>query len=652
MDYVPPMPTAHPLGHHHHTLLLYPSVKNTSPSSFWKRLLIGLLSSFFIMEGAYQTDRILIISPTYGKTGSSLLLLGSCLLCFFVLTGCIGIGTGHKIYQLARRYQTLHGWIGITTGSFLSISFLAGAVTLFANPLQEWSTPPLPPIQPLVTLPTNNDTNIFFPSQLHHYRINLTSSPSTRFSLPIMLRLPLGLPSPQIIPRYSTINDQSVYYLQPTTVPCFIGGLHRRMGLPLPEPWVMPLVGIICLFYGLALLSGIILLLPGMWRNLMTIHLKGHKRRLWLDVHSLLGLCSLPFHLIIALTTAMFAFFPLIYTFSDAKIIPHSKHNTALIQENIVYPPHLISPDTALSYLHKLAPTFQPHTLDYILNPLPADTLTRRITLRAPLYTPNDPLPYTKTPHTSLIIEGTDQHNPMIGRDRNSVTLNPYTGTLIDAQNLSSQQPLSRRLLTWCLALHFGSFGGEFVRWLYVILALCGVAFFHSANQLWLNAHIYKRPHQKTSSKIAIPPIWLSHLTEGSLMGCLLGLCSIIALSPFTARIIFLTDISHATHILNTPQTHMTQAYRHISLVYYTCFGLSILGCCLLPRRSYRIIILAGSATALSIAITVVMLRHTATQNSATLSLTSALIIATLSLWGGVLYLLLRRSPPSPQSHP
>lgn len=625
----------------------------TTPNTpLWRRITIGIACCTFIIGGSISIATWLNIPHHYGVTGSSLFLLSSCFITLMGLTALIGTGVGRNIHRIARRYQTLHGWIGITTGSLLAMGFLAGALTLFAAPLQQWSIARLPPPSPLETslLPLDKTTldtlGVHTPLQ---YRITLTSPTTAQLSLPLAPELPLALPAAQILIHQTSPHTSSLYYLAPTPAPSFIGGLHRRMGLPLPEPWAMPIIGIICLFYGLALLSGVILLLPGMWRNLMTVRLHGRARRRWLDLHSLLGLCSMPFHLIIALTTALFAFFPLFCSISDTHIVSESKQNTH----------SLISPESVLTQLHTLAPHFQPYRLDYILSPITADTLAARVMLHAPLYSPN---PLSSKPlqtYPSLFVQGIDTYNPMIGRDRASITLNPYTGSVLEETNLSSHQSLARRLLTWCLALHFGSFGGEFVRWLYIILALCGVGFFHTANQLWLNTH--RKTIKKKSSRLeSSMTLWLDRITEGSLMGCLLGLCGVIALSPLTTHLIPLGNITKMASLPSIAQTSMMRLYQHITLFYYTCFALSILSCATFPRYIYRVLILILSASFLTTALTIVTLRHTAMQNTATCSLTLALALATISLWASAGFILTKRmsflphlsvkDPPTPEA--
>lgn len=44
--------------------------------------------------------------------------------------------------DILRTYQAIHTWTGITTGLLLFIGFFAGAITMYAGVIDEWSTPP------------------------------------------------------------------------------------------------------------------------------------------------------------------------------------------------------------------------------------------------------------------------------------------------------------------------------------------------------------------------------------------------------------------------------------------------------------------------------------------------------------------------------
>lgn len=72
-------------------------------------------------------------------------------------------------------------------------------------------------------------------------------------------------------------------------------------------------------------------------------------------------------------------------------------------------------------------------------------------------------------------------------------------------------------------ALHFGSFGGTPVRWLYFVLGLSGAFLFYSGNLLWIEA---RRKHQKRAPLPVQQPRhirWLAALTVGVCWGSVAG---------------------------------------------------------------------------------------------------------------------------------
>lgn len=514
--------------------------------------------------------------------------------------------------SILARYRTIHSWVGISCGSLLAMAFLAGTLTLFAAPLQQWSLPRfsahavMPSSIPLEDLPIildkvreNNpltsQTN-FKNLSLAHYILTLSSPTAARLYFPTDFEIPLGLSPDKVVVNLKTASaEPELHTITSSAVPTFIGGLHRRMGLPLPENWAMPAVALICLLYGLALLSGVVLIFPGIWRNLMNIRPHGHIRRFWLDLHSLLGLCNFPFHLIIALTSALFALYPLLYgtssTSPHAPFLPPSSvigtQQTPPPAHTTQKPRHVLAPLTILTKLQTFEPSFHPMTMEYVL----AGTTTKRPSpseLHAPLYSPNRPWVPTSQ-QAYLFVRGTDRHYPLMGRDNGSILLDPYSGTPLYTANLPGHQNLERHILTWCLALHFGSFGGEFTRWLYATLGIAGVVFFYTANQLWINARRRKSP-QHTHLIDTPTTARLTQLSDGTLLGCLLGVCTLILCSPLLAHITPLSS-PHSPSYLFT----IKQSYQFISWLYYGIVGLTLLSCFLFPLRLCRITILWAS---------------------------------------------------------
>ena len=85
--------------------------------------------------------------------------------------------------------------------------------------------------------------------------------------------------------------------------------------------------------------------------------------------------------------------------------------------------------------------------------------------------------------------------------------------------------------------LHFGSFGGNPVRWLYVLMGLAGAALFYTGNLLWVESRRRKRkgpetPAQKLSGWV------LGCLTVGVSLGCVAGISASLAATKWLPALV------------------------------------------------------------------------------------------------------------------
>src|SRR5690606_33432158 len=108
----------------------------------------------------------------------------------------------------------------------------------------------------------------------------------------------------------------------PSPVAQFIDVLHQQVGLPFSHAVAMPIMGAIALLYAIAIVSGIVVLLPSLVSDLFAMRVGRNVKRMWLDLHNVLGVMSLPFHLVMALTSVVFAFHDQFY---DAQSLTFSK---------------------------------------------------------------------------------------------------------------------------------------------------------------------------------------------------------------------------------------------------------------------------------------------------------------------------------------
>ena len=86
--------------------------------------------------------------------------------------------------------------------------------------------------------------------------------------------------------------------------------------------WPAAVVGVMALLYVVPLVSGLIILLPTLVKDFFALRIRKNIKQLWMDVHNALGIVSLPFHLVMALTCVVFAFHDEFYQVQGAVVYP------------------------------------------------------------------------------------------------------------------------------------------------------------------------------------------------------------------------------------------------------------------------------------------------------------------------------------------
>lgn len=401
--------------------------------------------------------------------------------------------------DIVRTYQSIHTWTGITTGLLLFICFFAGALTMFKQPLQHWAE--VPP----VSLPALAD-NAW--DSLIQQAMEQSGQAASGFTLHVQnVRAPLSWSDsadPHLLEHevrtYATLDEQGKLLMKqhPSVhVADLIDELHRTAGIPGVvghESLGVLVMGGISILYFLALVSGFIFLLPTMARSFLALR-EGKGRFRWLlDTHNLVGVTSLPFHLIIALTVVVFAFHDELY--AGLSVIygeqPLFAPMPVTVPQDAVQP-SLHPLQTYLSRAAELIPGHQVSTLQF-----------RDLGGSRPLLT----LFLTSDEHLQISPRG------------NMLVLQPYTLDLIYNTWPQGEAGIWGRLVNSFFALHFGSYGGEWVRWMYFLLGLGGAYLFYSGNLLWLS----KRRQQKQYPQARLTH--LASLTYGVSFGCMAGIAA------------------------------------------------------------------------------------------------------------------------------
>ncbi|HEX5660747.1 MAG TPA: PepSY-associated TM helix domain-containing protein [Polyangiales bacterium] len=381
--------------------------------------------------------------------------------------------------ELVRIYKVVHTWTGILSGMALFIAFYAGAITLFKQPLVHWATPPASASAiPLAQTPTLiQRTLASHPEATRSFELDVRGDAA--HALEWTRHEPHADEHDALSVRHFMATLEADGTVRSREVPRshlgeLIDVLHRVVGLPVDSDANRYLMGVVASLYFMALFSGFVVLLPSMLKDLFAFRVGPNLKRMWLDAHNIVGLGSFPFHVVIALTATVFAFHDAIYAAQD--MLVHDGKLGALLrgdaappEKQPLDPAKLLAPDQLVARITAVAPDLELTTLRYM-----------RVT----------------GPSPTVFAFG---HNPRALEFRalgGVIMIDPYSGRIQNTAYVPGQQGVPETVLTSAFALHFGSFGGAPVKWLYFVLGLLGAWLVYSGNLLWIESRGRKlKPH-------------------------------------------------------------------------------------------------------------------------------------------------------------
>lgn len=409
--------------------------------------------------------------------------------------------------DIVRLYKDVHGWVGIFCGLFLFTAFFAGAITMFQSPLERWLSPAVTvPATPLADVPRLiQETLKLHPEAKRGFTIDIESgSPDLARMVWVKRDKNAGRDHDETKGTHFSAGLGSDGKLNVAVTPLspaghFVNVLHQQAGIPLEHETAMIIVGILCLLYAIALVSGVIILLPSLVKDLFAMRLGKNIKRKWLDIHNALGLFSLPFHIIMALTTLVFAFHDVFYDVQDT-VIHGGKIQQLWSRPSIPKPVRGTPLQPATEILSGMKGSY------------PDFTVTR--------------LDYSAGKGGAMLLRvwGTDPQHGVRSRDEGFAVVNPYSGAVIQNDYMPGAQNGWYATLTAFFTLHFGSYGGLPVRWGYFALGITGAFLFYSGNVLWVETRRRRNGGVDTVTTRA-----LERLTVGWVSGTVAGVALLVA---------------------------------------------------------------------------------------------------------------------------
>ena len=394
-----------------------------------------------------------------------------------------------------RIFLSVHTWVGLASGMLLFIAFYAGAVTVFVHELQGWERPPQATLSQAEALAS---------SQELVERV-LREHPKTAEGLTLVLPGEHG-PRPSAYWYEAATATQHKFVLEDSKLEKspgrsgfveFIYDLHFTAGLP--RSFGTYLFGVVCILYGLALVSGVVIYAPVFLKDLFALRIGRNIKRLWQDAHNVIGVLSLPFH-------AIFAWSGAVLTIGFVMLAPFQ----FLVFENKLM--------TVLEQDFEIAPHVEPAGAAKPV--LPVAELVRRVELALPGITAES-LFYHDAGDANGQVTAYGETPQRRLNGFGGVAVNAHTGEVISAVGPKDFPP-GMSMLRGLQTLHYGNFGGFAVKWFYFLLGLAGAFLFYSGNLLWIEARRKRRQVEQPKRTRLV-----AGLTIGVCLGCVAGVSAV-----------------------------------------------------------------------------------------------------------------------------
>lgn len=421
--------------------------------------------------------------------------------------------------EFVRRYKVVHTWAGIVTGLALFIAFYAGSLTMFEESLEAWIEPPrikyAVPLSEAETLIF--DTLAARPEAAREFTLHLTADGAAVSHL--SWRKDRRDRRPWTAERLAD-GRLDIARRAPSGLPQFIDVIHRTAGLPGNDDIGETVMGVVSAIYAVALISGLIVLLPSLIKDFFALRVGKNPKRMWLDAHNLVGITGLPFHLIIAMTSVIFCLHDPIYALQDTLIYDGNFRGIAAASNPLgrltkdKTPRPMLGAQALLDGTRRLSPGFHATAIEY------RDANTASATAR---------------------INGNDPR--YLVRNHGFVTLAAPTGAVLGTEYLPGHQNNWSAVVSAFFALHLGGYGGNTVLWVYSCLGLAGAFLFYSGNLLWLETR--RRKGNPTASGPSRSSLAMAAGTVGVSFGCIAGISLAVATAKWLPGVVDNPDAWH-----------------------------------------------------------------------------------------------------------
>ena len=412
--------------------------------------------------------------------------------------------------DIIRHAKELHTWVGITSGILLFICFFAGGLSMFQHDLSKWATPSQ---QSLSSIPSTQYNDLVqkvqaeYPETLKSFQLNLDSKEfhyaPMQWKAPIEKKAEEGVDLHQNA-MLATLNSEGALHVEQENLSKFgwlIEQLHETAGIPGSlghHTLGVYVMGIVSVLYFLALMTGLIVLLPTLVKDYFAIRAGKNKKRFWLDAHNVVGITSLPFHILICVTVISFAFHDVIYDAIGGLVSKDKPLSVRPPAMKVVEPVEPLNVEKIFANIQRQAPEYQISSISFNNLDKP-----EKASARVNLYSSEQ----------------------MLRGDRFDVMMfNPYQTQPYKTNNLNTHATPMDQVIRSMFSLHFGNYGGDLTRWLYLILGIGGAFLFYSGNILWIESRIKRQKNPQLAPVAQRKDVrFIANLSIGTCLGCVLA---------------------------------------------------------------------------------------------------------------------------------
>ncbi|KZN60534.1 hypothetical protein N474_05675 [Pseudoalteromonas luteoviolacea CPMOR-2] len=413
--------------------------------------------------------------------------------------------------QTLKSLTNAHAWIGLIISFVLFIVFIAGSISLFRENIETWEKVSLIGEHSPHTSQVSYDTVLAILDEKYeidtHHIFYLYQPTERNPFLQVYFAIELDEPHPitgedhqDMYLLLNPVNGDIIADANEFQFANFVYHLHYDLGAGRIGLYF---VGIITLFFFVALISGVVIHWRKLFKNFYQYRLGANKDK-WLDAHNLIGTMGLPFHIMYAFTGLVFNLV-IIYQISYAVLLYQGDQGKVL-QAAGFNEPHIEEVDIRMPMqgIDELYTKAMDELGDVTLRRMMIEHFGDQSAVLVFMAKSNDE--FSNDVEVRYAIK--DQQQVYITKDN-------YDNNL-------------RGGLATIASLHFGDFAGYGMRIAFFILGLATAYIIITGNLMWIS----KRAKQKKQSKRSLT--FVTRLTSGAFIGCMLA----IALGAVAAKLI------------------------------------------------------------------------------------------------------------------